>query len=79
MTSLVVDIEDIRPISVSFTEASLIVDLADGRSIVTPLAWYPRLARATQQQRRNVELGRLGVHWPDLDEDLSTAGMRHRT
>lgn len=75
MTSLVIDIDDIRPVSVSFTETSLIVELADGRSIATPLAWYPRLAMATQQQRQNVELGRVGVHWPDLDEDLSIAGM----
>lgn len=75
MTSLVIDIEDFRPVSVSFTETSLIVGLADGRSIATPLVWYPRLARARQQQRQKVELGRVGVHWPDLDEDLSIAGM----
>ena len=75
MTSLVIDVEDIRPVSVSFTDKSLIVELADGRSIATPLAWYPRLANATQEQRRSVELGRIGLHWPELDEDLSIAGM----
>jgi hypothetical protein len=75
MTSLVIDVETIRPVSVSFNETSLIVELADGRSIATPLVWYPRLAGATQQQRQNVELGRVGVRWPGLDEDLSIAGM----
>jgi hypothetical protein len=72
---MVIDVEDLRPVSVSFTEVSLVVELADGRSIATPLAWYPRLAGATQEQRQNVELAPLGLHWPDLDEDLSIAGM----
>jgi hypothetical protein len=41
----------------------------------TPLDWYPRLKAATQQQRANYEIMPLGIHWPDLDEDLSIAGM----
>ena len=64
-----------RPIAVSFTETSLVVELADGRAIATPLAWYPRLAEASDAARRNYELGPLGIHWPDIDEDLSVAGM----
>jgi len=62
---------------VHFTEATLAVDLLDGRTIVVPLAWYPRLLEATPQQLRNWEIGGAGygIHWPDLDEDLSTEGL----
>ena len=53
------------------------VDLIDGRTIVVPLVWYPRLLDATSEQRRNwvVSGGGFGIHWPDIDEDLSTAGL----
>ena len=59
---------------VSFTEDALSVDLIDGRTIIVPLAWYPRLLHATPEQRNNWEIcgGGYGVHWPDIDEDLST-------
>ena len=62
---------------VSFTEDTLSVDLIDGRTIIVPLAWYPRLLRATREQRNNWEIcgGGYGVHWPDIDEDLSTEGL----
>ena len=55
----------------------LAVDLADGRTIITPLAWYPRLLYATSGQRARWERagGGFGVHWPELDEDLSVRGM----
>jgi hypothetical protein len=49
--------------------------LKDGREIATPLEWYPTLMAATSEQRANVELSLSGIHWPDLDEDLSVAGM----
>jgi hypothetical protein len=51
--------------------------LADGRVITVPLAWYPRLANATAEQRANwrVSGGGFGVHWPDVDEDLSSVGL----
>ncbi|NVK30822.1 MAG: DUF2442 domain-containing protein [Gammaproteobacteria bacterium] len=64
-------------ISLSFEEDALSVLLADGRTIKTPLAWYPRLLEATDTQRQNYEiLGEgEGIHWPDIDEDLSVAGM----
>lgn len=55
--------------------SSLHVRLADGREIITPLWWYPRLQAASQQQRGNLELMYSGIHWPDLDEDLSIKGM----
>lgn len=59
------------------TDDVLVVDLADGRTIVTPLAWYPRLLHATAAQRAHSERagGGFGIHWPDLDEDLSVRGM----
>ena len=63
--------------SVEVTDKILIVQLADGRAISLPLAWYPRLAGATPQERNNWRLigGGEGIHWPDLDEDLSVAGL----
>jgi len=62
---------------VRFTEDDLIVDLADGRSISVPLAWYPRLLEATTEQRLNWRIagGGYGIHWPDVDEDLSSEGL----
>ena len=64
-----------RPVSVEFTEELLRVTLQDGREIAAPLAWYPRLLEATPEQRHNVEFSISGIHWLDLDEDLSVAGM----
>ena len=68
---------DERVRDVRFSEDSLIVDLKDGRTISVPLEWYPRLAVATPQQRENWKVcaAGYGIHWPDLDEDLSTEGL----
>ena len=62
---------------VRFTEDTLAVDLIDGRTIVVPLAWYPKLLDATPERRRNWRISGAGygIHWPDVDEDLSTAGL----
>jgi hypothetical protein len=62
---------------VHFTEDSLSVDLMDGRTISVPLAWYPRLLHASAEQRGNWKVagGGFGIHWPDIDEDLSTEGL----
>lgn len=70
-------VTDERVLDVRFDEHSLIVDLMDGRTISAPLAWYPRLANATTEQRAIWEKcgGGYGIHWPDLDEDLSTEGL----
>lgn len=59
------------------TEDNLVVDLLDGRTISVPLAWYPRLLHATPAQRSRWELAGagFGIHWPDVDEDLSVAGL----
>jgi hypothetical protein len=56
---------------------TLSVDLEDGRTITVPLGWYPRLRNATPQQRSNWEIcgGGYGIHWPDIDEHLSTEGL----
>ena len=68
---------DIRVRSVSVTDQELIVGLMDGRTISAPLWWYPRLERATQEQRSHWRLGGggFGIHWPDIDEDLDTEGL----
>ena len=59
------------------TEDHLIVDLMDGRTISVPLAWYPRLMNATEDQRQQWEIcgAGYGIHWPAIDEDLSTEGL----
>ena len=59
------------------TDADLIVDLVDGRSISAPLVWFPKLSQATPQQLANWELlgDGEGIHWPQLDEDISVAGL----
>jgi hypothetical protein len=70
-------ISDTRVADVHCTDDDLIVDLMDGRTISVPLAWYPRLASATPEQRTDWEIcgGGYGIHWPQVDEDLSTEGL----
>jgi hypothetical protein len=62
---------------VTVTDDTLTVDLADGRTVAVPLAWYPRLVHASPAERRNWQLipGGEGVHWPDVDEDISVAAL----
>ena len=66
-----------RLMRASCDEDSLIVELADGRTISAPLAWYPRLLHATPQQRSNCSIAGAGygIHWPEIDEDLSVEGL----
>jgi len=61
--------------SVKVTADTLTVHLEDGRTISAPLDWYPRLVHATARERGNVETSPFGLHWPDLDEDVSVAGL----
>ena len=75
MSTLEIDVGDLRPHSVEFTASELVVTLTDGRKITTPLDWYPRLKGASATQRANYELMPMGIHWPDLDEDLGIVGM----
>ncbi len=68
---------DERVADVKVTRDVLSVDLKDGRTISVPLAWFPRLLAATPAQRSNWKVagGGYGIHWPDIDEDLSTEGL----
>jgi hypothetical protein len=77
MTISAVEIEVPNAESVTVTEDTLSVDLSDGRTISVPLAWFPRLVHATPEERNNWRLiGKgHGVHWEDLDEDISIEGL----
>lgn len=71
-----------RAIKVTFPDDdSFSVDLADGRTVTIPLAWFPRLLKAKSEQRRNVKISALGqiLHWPDVDEDISVSGLLSTT
>lgn len=66
-----------RIVGVSIDEHTLGADLADGRTITVPLAWFPRLLHATAAERTNWTIagGGYGIHWPELDEDVSSEGL----
>jgi hypothetical protein len=68
---------DERVLDVASSDDALSVSLRVGRVISVPLVWYPRLLNATLEQRKNWKIagGGYGIHWPDLDEDLSTEGL----
>jgi hypothetical protein len=80
MTSSVPSV-DPRAVQVSVGDDELAVDLADGRRLSVPLAWFPRLLHAQPSQRQNWRLlgDGQGIHWPDLDEDLSVQGLLRGT
>jgi hypothetical protein len=65
----------ISAINVRFDDNAMWVDLTDGRTLGVPLAWFPRLLKASPAQRARVELSRTGLHWEELDEDISIAGL----
>ncbi|AEG50798.1 hypothetical protein Sphch_3184 [Sphingobium chlorophenolicum L-1] len=64
-----------EPLAVRFDADSFWVDLDDGRTLGIPLAWFPRLLHATPDQRAQVELSRVGLHWMEIDEDISIIGL----
>jgi hypothetical protein len=71
------DVQGVRAQQVSITADTLSVELTDGRTIAVPLAWYPRLVHGTAEERnywRFVGQG-AGIHWPDLDEDISVENL----
>ena len=76
MTSSAPDV-DPRAIEVEVSEDELTVVLADGRRIAVPLTWFPRLLKATPKERSKFEIlgGGVGIHWPEIDEDLSVDGL----
>ena len=77
MSSSMIEIQVADAAEVHVTDDRLVVDLEDGRSMSLPLSWYPRLLHARSEERNNYELigGGTGIHWPDLDEDLSVEDL----
>ena len=77
MTTSGIDLKEALAQSVSLTSDALTVDLADGRTITVPLAWFPRLTHGTDAERGNWRLigGGEGIHWPDLDEDIRVESL----
>ncbi len=74
--TLAVD-HDVFAVAVSFSEDAMIVGLDDGRTVSVPLTWYPRLLAGTSEERKRFEFigDGEGIHWPDLDEDISVEGI----
>ncbi len=77
MTTLTIDSSARKAVAVRITDDALVADLADGRSVSAPLDWYPRLLQGLIAERNNFRLigDGGGVHWPDLDEDISVEGI----
>ena len=77
MSSSTVDTRIPTAASVRVSDDTLSVELADGRAISVPVAWYPRLSHGTAQERNHWRLigGGRGIHWPDLDEDISVENL----
>ena len=77
MNSLAIEIQEPSAQNVAVSKESLTIDLVDGRTIIVPLSWYPRLWHGTARERNKFEVIGNGtlIHWPDLDEDLSVAGI----
>ncbi len=77
MSTLAHEIKEAHATRVTVTEDTLTVDMQDGRTLSVPLAWYPRLLHGTKKERNHWELigHGTGIHWPDLDEDLSVEGI----
>jgi hypothetical protein len=77
MSTLAILLREARARNVTVNDEDLAVDLADGRTIAVPLAWFPRLAHATSAERTNWRLigSGSGIHWPDLDEDISVESL----
>jgi len=76
MSTLAVEIYPLAQ-DVKCTDDDLIVSLVDGRTVTVPLVWFPRLSNATKKQLENYEIlgDGEGIHWPEIDEDLSVAGL----
>jgi hypothetical protein len=75
MTTLQIEVEDATPVGVACDNDKLTVQLNDGRVLQAPLWWYPCLASATPETRARVELSPMGMHWPEIDEDISIASI----
>lgn len=65
----------VRAMGAVVSDDALTVELEDGRTISAPIVWFPRLVHGTHEERNNIEIGPFGLHWPDLDEDISIKGL----
>ena len=76
MSTLAVELHP-QAINIEYTNDLIIVELADGRTISAPLVWFPRLSKASKEELENWQLlgDGEGIHWPDIDEDLSVVGL----
>ena len=76
MSTLAVELRP-QAFNIKCTNSEIIVELVDGRTISAPLVWFPKLSQASKEQLENWELlgDGEGIHWPDIDEDLSIAGL----
>ena len=75
MTILQIEIEDARPVRAICDAKSVRITLADGRELTAPLWWYPRLLNAAPAKWDVVEFMPMGIHWPEIDEDISVASI----
>ncbi len=77
MSSSQIEVREPLAIRVEVSEDTLLVELADGRSIAAPIVWFPRLSHATSAERDEFRLlgGGTGIHWPLIDEDISVANL----
>ncbi len=77
MSSSIVEMQEARAQSARLTDEALTVDFVDGRTIIVPLVWFPRLWHGTPRERNHFEIFGDGayIHWPDLDEDLTVGGL----
>ncbi len=77
MSSSTVDTSSSTAVQILITEDQLVCELADGRNISVPIAWYPRLLHGSVEERSRFQLtaGGRGIHWPDLDEDISVENL----
>lgn len=77
MSSITTDRQFVKAQRVTITDDSLTVDLSDGRTLVVPISWFPRLLHGTSAERANWQLVGKGdgIHWPDLDEDISVENL----
>lgn len=79
MSTVAIEYNTPRILALRVTDDAIVAELSDGRTVSVPLAWSWRLSDATAEQRNRFELigSGLGAHWPDIDEDISVAGMLH--
>ena len=79
MNTSIAEIQAVKATGLTISDEALILELVDGRTLSVPLAWYPRLWHGSQEERDRWEwIGEgEGIHWPDLDEDISLEGLLH--